>query len=98
MAKFTYIINKTNDPDCREASKIEFTVPDDMNITEFKTICKRMAYSMGYADASIRKEFDCNSNSVNDKNLIKDIIKPDKNYISTDTISFNELINKLLNS
>jgi hypothetical protein len=41
----------------REASEIELTVPDDMNIHEFKVICVRLASSMGFSDKSIVKSF-----------------------------------------
>lgn len=41
----------------REASEIELTVPDDMNIHEFKVMCVRLASSMGYQQSSIEKAF-----------------------------------------
>ena len=41
----------------REASEIELTVPDDMDINEFKVICVRLASSMGFSDKSIVKSF-----------------------------------------
>ena len=41
----------------REAREIEFTVPDDMDITEFKVMCVRMAQAMGYTEKSIVKSF-----------------------------------------
>lgn len=41
----------------REASKIEFTVPDDMNIQEFKVMCIRLASAMGYSNTTIKKAF-----------------------------------------
>ena len=41
----------------REAKEIELTVPDDMNIHEFKVICVRLASSMGFSDKSIVKSF-----------------------------------------
>lgn len=43
--------------DNREASEIELTVPDDMNIHEFKVMCVRLASSMGYQQSSIEKSF-----------------------------------------
>ena len=43
--------------DCREASKIEFNVPDDMDIQEFKVMCVRMASAMGYHPNSIDDAF-----------------------------------------
>jgi hypothetical protein len=41
----------------REAREIEFTVPDDMDINEFKVMCVRMASAMGYHENSISKSF-----------------------------------------
>lgn len=41
----------------REASTIELTVPDDMNIGEYKIMCVRLAHSMGFQETSIQKEF-----------------------------------------
>jgi hypothetical protein len=41
----------------REASEIEFTIADDLNIFEFKTICVRMASALGYHEESIKKAF-----------------------------------------
>jgi len=43
--------------DCREASEIEFNVPDDMDMNEFKVMCVRMASAMGYPQKSITKAF-----------------------------------------
>ena len=42
---------------CREASKIELNVPDDMDIQEFKVMCVRMASAMGYHPNSIDDAF-----------------------------------------
>jgi hypothetical protein len=55
MAKFQYI-HEDNEFN-REASTIEFTVPDDMNINEFKVMCVRMAHAIGYHQNSITKAF-----------------------------------------
>jgi hypothetical protein len=54
MAKFIFIIDES---DNREASKIEFEVPNDMNVWEYKRMCVRMAGAMGYTSISIRKAF-----------------------------------------
>ena len=54
MAKFIF---KLEEDGVREASSIEFKVPDDMNITEFKIVCVRMAHSLGYSPNSIDKVF-----------------------------------------
>jgi hypothetical protein len=54
MAKFIFIIEEDQN---REASKIEFEVPNDMNVWEYKRMCIRMAGAMGYAPLSIKKAF-----------------------------------------
>jgi hypothetical protein len=54
MAKFIFIIEEDQN---REASKIEFEVPNDMDVWEYKRMCIRMAGAMGYAPLSIRKSF-----------------------------------------
>jgi hypothetical protein len=54
MAKMTFNIDGD---DYREASKIELTIPDDMNIFEYKTICIRMASALGYHHTTIEKAF-----------------------------------------
>jgi len=54
MAKFIFI---TEEKENREASKIEFTVPNDMDVWEYKRVCIRMAGAMGYASLSIKKAF-----------------------------------------
>ena len=41
----------------REASEIELTVPDDMDIHEFKVMCVRLASSLGYQQETIKKGF-----------------------------------------
>lgn len=37
----------------KEPTKIEFEVPNDLNIYEFKTVCIRIAKSLGYSDIKI---------------------------------------------
>ncbi len=54
MAKIIFI---TDDSENREASKIEFEVPNDMDIWEYKRICVRMAGAMGYTSLSVKKAF-----------------------------------------
>ena len=41
----------------REASNIEFTLPDDMDIFEYRIMCIRMAGAMGYGETSIKRAF-----------------------------------------
>ena len=54
MAKFIFIIDETEN---REASKIEFEVPNDMDVWEYKRMCVRMAGAMGYPSLSVKKAF-----------------------------------------
>jgi hypothetical protein len=54
MAKFIFIIDEVEN---REASKIEFEVPNDMDVWEYKRMCMRMAGAMGYTSLSVRKAF-----------------------------------------
>ncbi len=54
MAKLIFIIEEQEN---REASKIEFEVPNDMDVWEYKRMCIRMAGAMGYTSISIRKAF-----------------------------------------
>ncbi len=54
MAKNIFI---TDEIENREASKIEFEVPNDMDVWEYKRMCIRMAGAMGYANLSIKKAF-----------------------------------------
>lgn len=58
-AKLTFEFLNNNDTEFenREASKIEFTVPDDMNIWEYKVMCIRLASAIGYAPKSIDTAF-----------------------------------------
>ena len=57
MAKLIFRYTDELLEDCREASKIEFNVPDDMDIHEFKVMCVRMASAMGYHPNSIDDTF-----------------------------------------
>jgi hypothetical protein len=54
MAKLIFIIEEQEN---REASKIEFEVPNDMDVWEYKRICIRMAGAMGYTSLSVKKAF-----------------------------------------
>ncbi len=54
MAKFIFIIDEEEN---REASKIEFEVPNDMDVWEYKRMCIRMAGAMGYASLSVKQAF-----------------------------------------
>lgn len=54
MAKLIFIVDEK---DNREASKIEFTIPNDLDVWEYKRVCVRMAGAMGYTNLSIKKAF-----------------------------------------
>lgn len=58
----------------REASKIEFDVPDDMDIHEFKVMCVRLASSIGYANSSITKSFGDLIYGDDNPNTIKELL------------------------
>ena len=58
----------------REAKEIEFTVPDDMDITEFKVMCVRMAQAMGYTEKSIIKSFGDLVYGSEDAGNLKDLL------------------------
>jgi len=76
MAKLTFKYTDTDEFEPREASKIELTVPDDMDIFEFKVVCMRLASSIGYHSESIKKAFgddDINGTSDGLKDLLDEI-------------------------
>lgn len=58
----------------REAREIEFTVPDDMDMNEFKVMCVRMASAMGYTDKSIQKAFGDLIYGEDDANTLKELL------------------------
>lgn len=58
----------------REASEIELTVPDDMNITEYKTMCVRLASALGYTEQTIEKGFGDLVYGEDNVNTIKDLL------------------------
>jgi len=58
----------------REASEIELTVPDDMNITEYKTMCVRLASALGYTEKTIENGFGDLVYGDDNVNTIKDLL------------------------
>lgn len=54
MAKLIFITTETEH---REANKIEFTIPEDLDVWEYKRVCMRMASAMGYTSISVKKAF-----------------------------------------
>lgn len=75
MAKliFRYTDNELHEEN-REASEIELTVPDDMNITEYKTMCVRLASALGYTEQTIEKGFGDLVYGEDNVNTIKDLL------------------------
>jgi len=75
MGKF--IFKYTESDNVREASSIEFTVPDGMSISEYKIMCVRMAHAMEFSEKTIKKQFGDilygNDNPHNIKTLINEI-------------------------
>ncbi len=70
MAKLIFI---TEDSENREASEIEFKVPNDLDIWEYKRVCMRMAGAMGYTSLSIKKAFGHEYKSEADFKLTQDL-------------------------
>ena len=70
MAKLIFI---TEDSENREASEIEFKVPNDLDISEYKRVCMRMASAMGYTNLSIKKAFGHEYKSEADYKLTQDL-------------------------
>lgn len=58
----------------REAKEIELTVPDDMDINEFKIMCVRLASAMGYQEKSIQKGFGNLVYGDEDVNTLKELL------------------------
>ena len=58
----------------REANKIEFDVPDDMDVNEYKVVCVRLASALGYSDKSIKKSFGDLVFGNEDVNDLKEIL------------------------
>lgn len=57
FATLTFELCDVDNEGYREASKIQLTVPVDMDIYEYRTICKRMAAAIGYTQKSIDSAF-----------------------------------------
>jgi hypothetical protein len=74
MAKFIFTYTDELLEDCREASEIEFKVPDDMTIHEFKVMCVRMASALGYQQTSIENSFGDLIWGDEDKDELKELL------------------------
>ena len=68
MDKITY----TRGTYSREAQKVEFEVPEDLSIQDFKRLCKRLASSLGYSYDSIDEVFDNKKPPKINKQILKD--------------------------
>ena len=73
MGKLIFRYTSELKDSCREASEIDLTVPDDMDIFEFKVMCIRMASAMGFQEGSIEKAFGDTVWGIDDKNDIMDL-------------------------
>jgi hypothetical protein len=51
--KMTYVRTTAS----REAQKIEFDLPRDITILEYKRICKRLALALGYSNKAVDEHF-----------------------------------------
>jgi len=71
MAKLIYNSDEENN---REANVIEFTIPQDLNIYEFKTVCIRMASAMGYTDKTIKRAFGSDEHQTSEDIEFKEFI------------------------
>lgn len=56
----------------REPVKIEFDVPEDMNIYEFKNCCIRLAQALGYNMTHIKDTFGIIEDTDKTKKLLLD--------------------------
>jgi len=68
MDKITY----TRGTYSKEAQKVELEVREDMDIYDFKILCKRLAASLGYSYKSIEEAFDNKQPPKTIKQILKD--------------------------
>tara|TARA_R100000008_G_scaffold85476_1_gene75528 strand:- start:622 stop:828 length:207 start_codon:yes stop_codon:yes gene_type:complete len=68
MDKITY----TRGTYSKEAQKVELEVREDMDIHDFKILCKRLAASLGYSYKSIEEAFENKTVSKDNKQILKD--------------------------
>jgi|TARA_B110000914_G_C15272088_1_gene358026 hypothetical protein len=55
-----------------EIQKVELEVSEDMDLPEFKRVCKRLACALGYDSASVEKAFE---DKISPANKLKQILK-----------------------
>ena len=41
----------------KEPQIIEFSIPSDLSIQEYKRTCKRLAYALGYSNKNVEEQF-----------------------------------------
>ena len=68
MDKITY----TRGTYSKEAQKVELEVREDMDINDFKILCKRLAASLGYSYKSIEEAFENRQSPKDNKQILKD--------------------------
>jgi hypothetical protein len=75
MARLSYKITDVGFLEAsREASKIEFEIPNDLDIFEYRNICIRLAAAMGYHSNSIKKAFPPTAEDKLDIYTINDLL------------------------
>jgi len=74
MAKLIFKYDDIDEIENREASEIQFVVPNDMDINEYKVMCVRLAYAIGYQDTTIKTSFGELNYGDDEKNSLKDLI------------------------
>lgn len=72
MAELKYI---SNNPENREAFEVNFDIPDDLTINEFKIMCIRMAHSIGYSHSSIEKTFGKESEVIDSDKRTEELLR-----------------------
>ena len=87
MAKLKYISDDTEFN--REASSIEFQIPEDLDIYEFHRICIRLASSMGYHPDSIGRAFGVEYDSERIIEDLMDELDMDVNTESADNAYYS---------
>ena len=59
----------------KEVQKIELDVTENLDVHEFKLICKRLACALGYSSNSVEEAFGNNYGNESTSKIIKQILK-----------------------
>jgi len=60
----------------KEVQKIEMDVTENLDIYDFKRICKRLACALGYSSSNVEKAFGgCETTKKPSTNIIKKLLK-----------------------